>query len=238
MGSRIRFPQDARLLIVRAAANLFHKRGVESTTADEIVEAAGIAKAEFRQNFKNKSELTGAVLRYYFEGLAAGIGPVKYEFDSWEGVQQCLRSHVEFHKKFNMTRSCPIGTLGSELKEGDELARQSISLIIDLMLSRFESFFSREKVAGRLASDADVEQLANFCVATIQGAMLIGKIRRNCRWVESSFEDLLIHLKHYVILKAPRKRPDRNREAKRPSLPMQDPTTVEKLNDSPRAGRV
>ena len=211
MSSRLHSPSDARVQIIRVAGDLFHRLGVRRTTATEVIEAAGIAKTEFRQHFKNKAELASAVLRYYFEGLAAGIGPVKYELDSWDDLQECLRSHLDLQKRFRMTRSCPIGTLGNELKEGDELTRQALCLILELMLARLESFFSREKIAGRLSSAADVEQLANFSVATIQGAMLTGKIRRNSRSVETVLEDLLSHLKLYQRRSAaPRKRLGRN----------------------------
>ena len=201
MKLQIHRTSDVRRGIVRTAADLFHRRGLRSTTSDEIIVAAGITKAEFHQHFKNKAELASAVLRHYFEELAAGVGPVKYELDSWNDLQECLYSHLEFQKRFKMARSCPIGTLGSELKKEDDLTRQALCLIIELMLARLESFFSREKIAGRLSSAADVEQLANFCIATIQGAMLTGKIRRNCHSVETVFEDLLSHLKFYA--KAP-----------------------------------
>jgi TetR/AcrR family transcriptional regulator, transcriptional repressor for nem operon len=226
---------DMRLRIVRAAGDLFHGRGLGSTTTDEIIKAAGIGKAEFHQHFRSKSELVCAVLRYYFEGLAAGIGPVKYELDSWDDLQECLRSHIEFQKRFKMTRSCPIGTLGNELKGGEEVNRQSLSHILDLMLARLESFFSREKVAGRLARDVDVEQLANFCVAIIQGAMLTGKIRGNVRSLESTFEDLLSHLKRYSLAPAaPRKRLGKNDGRKRlfTLANPPEPTTVVESYDS------
>ena len=213
MNSRGQNSLDARLHIIRAAEDLFRAQGLHLTTTDEVAEAAHVSKAEFHQCFKCKPELIVAVLRSFFESLAAGTGPVKYELDSWEDLEQCLAGHLEFHQKFRMTRSCLIGTLGSELKDGDELTRQPINLILDLMMVRLSSFFSREKVAGRLSSAADVEQLANFCVATIQGALLTGKARRNCRCVESIFEDLLMHLKRYVKgPTAPRKRPSRDRD--------------------------
>jgi TetR/AcrR family transcriptional regulator, transcriptional repressor for nem operon len=235
MNSRKHRPSDTSSQIIHVARDLFHRKGLRCTTADEIIEAAGIAKAEFHQHFKNKPELAGALLRYYFEGLAAGIGPVKYELDSWDDLQECLRSHIEFQKKFKMTRSCPIGTLGGELREGDDLTRQALSLILDLMLARLESFFSREKMAGRLASNADVEQMANFCVAVIQGAMLLGRIGRDCRRVEVVFEDLLSHLNRYAkVPTATRKRLGRDRHDNHLlTLPKaQAPTTVVGLHDS------
>jgi hypothetical protein len=114
-----------------------------------------------------------------------------------------------------MTRSCPIARLGSELREEDELVRHSLNLAFDLMTTKLECLFSREKMAGRLASIVDVEQLANFCVAVIQGAMLAGKIRVDSRCVERILEDLLSHLERYVrVPTAPRKRDVRNPQPK------------------------
>src|SRR5215472_6052642 len=102
MKLQIHRTSDMRLAIVRTAGDLFHRRGLRSTTTEEIIEAAGIAKAQFHQHFKNKAELADAVLRHYFEGLAAGIGPVKYELGSWDDLRECLHSHLEFQKRFKM----------------------------------------------------------------------------------------------------------------------------------------
>jgi len=197
MNVRTHRPLAMRRQILLAAMDSFHRSGIDSTRTDEIIEAACVTKVEFHQHFKRQSDLVRVVLRIYFEELAAGIAPVTYELYSWNDVEQSLASHVKFQRKFGMKRGCPIGTLGSELKGVDELTRQPVSLIFDLMLARLESFFSREKVAGRLLGSADVEQLANFYVATVQGAMLSGKVNRNARCVETVFEDLLSHLRRY-----------------------------------------
>ena len=47
--------------------------------------------------------------------------------------------------------------------------------------------------------DANEEHLAAFCIATIQGAMLMGKIERDSRTVEVAFREAVIHLKHYAV---------------------------------------
>lgn len=206
---------EMRLRILRTAGDLFSGRGLGAITTSQIMESARVDKAEFRQYFKTKSELIAAVLRDYFEAIAAGTGPVKYELQSWDDLQECLQSHIEFQKRFKMTRSCPISTFGNECEESDELTRQALGLLLDLMMTRLESFFSREKVAGRLAPVVDVEQLANFCVATIQGALFTGKIKRNSRVVETVLEDLLRHLKCYVTVPQALNRRFRERGAKR-----------------------
>jgi TetR/AcrR family transcriptional regulator, transcriptional repressor for nem operon len=215
MSSPVQSSEHTRFQIIRSAGDLFHRGGVRFTTTDEIVEAAGVTKAEFLQCFRCKQELVDSVFRFYLENIAAATNSINFEVDSWSDLEDCLASKVDFQRKFRMTRGCPMGVLGSELREEEESTRHFLSLVLDLWMTRLECFFGREKMAGRLASNVDVEQLANFCVVIIQGAMLSGKIRRNCLCVESIFEDLLGHLKHYVkIPRAPRRRPDRDRHPK------------------------
>jgi hypothetical protein len=61
-------------------------------------------------------------------------------------------------------------------------------------------FFVREKAQGRLVKDANEEHLAAFCIATVQGAMLMGKIERDGQTVEITFREALMHLKRYAVI--------------------------------------
>jgi hypothetical protein len=61
------------------------------------------------------------------------------------------------------------------------------------------AFFIKEKARGRLSQDANEEQLANFCIATIQGAMLLGKIKRNSQPAEATVYEAVAHLKRHAI---------------------------------------
>ena len=98
-----------------------------------------------------------------------------------------------------MTRGCPFGTVGNEVTENDELIRQDLNLIFEVMKSKIAAFFLKEKGKGRLAKQADAEKMADFCIATIQGAMLMGKIKRSSRKVETTSQEALAHLKGYVV---------------------------------------
>jgi hypothetical protein len=41
-------------------------------------------------------------------------------------------------------------------------------------------------------------QLADFCIAVAQGAMLMGKVKRDSQLVEATFREALSHLKAYA----------------------------------------
>src|SRR5215831_13442287 len=97
-----------------------------------------------------------------------------------------------------MTRSCPMGTVANEANECDDQIRQDIGLILDAMKNKLAMFFRTEKTKGRLQRDLEPEAIANFCIATIQGAMLLGKVNRNSRPAEAAVHEALRHIKSYA----------------------------------------
>ena len=189
---------ETRLRIIGAAADLFHKQGVHLTSPDQIIEASGTGKGQFYHYFKNKERLVHEVLQTHLEMIKTGRSPVSYDVDSWPELRQCFMKHVELQKRFDMTRGCPIGTVGNEVTEHDELIRQDVSLIFEVIKNKLAAFFIREKAKGKLSGEIDEEQLANFCIATLQGAMLMGKVQRSSRPVEAAIRAALDHLERFV----------------------------------------
>jgi len=92
-----------------------------------------------------------------------------------------------------MTRGCPFGTIGNET-ESDELVRQDLTLLFEEVRNKLAAFFVREKASQRLKPAADEAALADFCIASIQGAMLLGKIRRDRRTVDLAIGQVPAHL--------------------------------------------
>jgi TetR/AcrR family transcriptional regulator, transcriptional repressor for nem operon len=113
-------------------------------------------------------------------------------------LQKWFASQVELQKDYEMTRGCPLGTLGIEVTDNDELVRQDLSLIFEVVKNKLAAFFVREKAKGRLAKQADPEQIADFCIASMQGAMLMGKVKRSSQTVEATVQEALAHLKSYL----------------------------------------
>jgi len=190
---------ETRLRIIRTAADLFHKQGVGATSPDEIIEASGTGKGQFYHYFKSKEGLIHEVLQAYLEEIKTGAPRINYEVASWDDLERWFLAHIEVQKGFRMTRGCPFGTVGNEVTEKDELIRQDLSLIFEVIKNKLARFFIREKALGRLSPDADEEHMADFCLGAVQGAMLLGKVKRNSQPVETIVREALIHLKGYAV---------------------------------------
>jgi hypothetical protein len=66
----------------------------------------------------------------------------------------------------------------------------------------------REKAAGRLDADIQEEQLADFCLATILGAMLLGKVKRRVELVEGVVRETMTHVRRYAVARTNEIGPD------------------------------
>jgi TetR/AcrR family transcriptional regulator, transcriptional repressor for nem operon len=198
---RARFVRGAetRQRIIQVAADLFHKQGVRATSPDEIIEVSGTGKGQFYHYFKSKEGLVHEVLQAHLEAIKTGAARVNYDIASWKDLEQWFLAQVDLQKSFAMTRGCPFGTVGNEVTENDELIRQDLSLIFEVVRNKLATFFIREKAQGRLARDANEDRMADFCIAAIQGAMLLGKIKRDSEPVETTVREALVHLKRYTV---------------------------------------
>ena len=194
---------ETRLRIIRTAADLFHKQGVRATSPDDIIEASRTGKGQFYHYFKGKEDLIHEVLQVYLKEIESNTAPLSYEISSWDDMEQWFRANIELQKGFQMTRGCPFGTIGNEVTSGDELIRQDLSLIFEVMKSRIVAFLVREKAAGRLVEDAREQAIADYCIALIQGAMLMGKIKRNADVAEAAIGEAMAHLRRYSALASP-----------------------------------
>lgn len=190
---------ETRLRILQTAADLFHKQGVRATSPDEIIEASRTGKGQFYHYFGSKEGLVHEVLQRYLNEIQTGTARVNYEIHSWRDLEEWFLVQAELQKNFHMTRGCPFGTIGNEVTETDELIRQDLNLIFEVVKNKIAAFFVQEKSRGRLKKAAKENQLADFCLAALQGAMLLGKIKRDRELVETTSRAALAHLKGFAV---------------------------------------
>jgi TetR/AcrR family transcriptional regulator, transcriptional repressor for nem operon len=136
---------ETRMRIIRAAADLFHRQGARATSPDEIIEASRTGKGQFYHYFKSKEGLIHEVLQTYLDEIKAGASRLNYEINSWKDLERWFFAQVDLQKSYEMTRGCPFGTLGNEVTVNDELVRQDLSLIFEIVKHKLAAFFPKRK---------------------------------------------------------------------------------------------
>ena len=193
-------PRGARTKrrIMETAFDLFHIKGVAGTSPDEIIAASGTGKGQFYYYFANKSDLVHQVLESHLDLIETGKAPVKHDIQSWDDLELWFIQHIDLQDRFRMARACPFGTIANGLSEQDDLIRVDLCRIFEAVKSKIAAFFTKEKAQGRLAPVVNEEALADYCLGVVQGAMLMGKIKRTRHATEVVVREALAHLRQSV----------------------------------------
>lgn len=185
---------NARQRMILAAQELFHQQGIHATSIDQILQKSGTGKSQFAYYFKTKDGLLHEVLRHLHEWLRGDDSPVNYKVETWDDLETWFRFFVKAQHGRGCDRACPVGTIGSDLSEEQELLRQDVRLIYEWVRGQLGRFFAERRAVGELPTSIDPDALADFCIVTVQGGLLVGKIKRE----SDSFENAVNHALAYI----------------------------------------
>jgi TetR/AcrR family transcriptional repressor of nem operon len=169
--------------ILNAASRLIHVQGYQSTSLDDVLRESGVGKGNFYYYFKSKEELGYAIIdRITQTFIERGLGPAfaDVEADPVTQLHAFFERVVEAQRQRNCVGGCAMGNLASELSDVHE-------------------GFRRGQRSGRLRADADASRVAQFLVAGLEGAILLGKVTRDITVMERCVEELREHLALYRI---------------------------------------
>src|SRR5262249_30363332 len=76
---------------------------------------------------------------------------------------------------------CLVGNLSQEMADQSEAFRQRLEAIFEGWRDRYAECLRRAQEAGELAAELDVDELAEFCLSSWQGAVLRAKAARSVR---------------------------------------------------------
>lgn len=194
MSKAIASQGSARLRMIQAAQELFHRQGIHATSIDQILRRSGTGKSQFAHYFKNKDGLVHAVLQHLHAWLGGDDAPVNCRFETWADLETWFGFFVRAQRRFGCDRACPVGTIGNDLSEHQEALRQDVCLIYEWTREQLSIFFAARSAQGELDVGLDPRALADFCMVTVQGGLLLGKIQRD----STSFQNAVDHALSYL----------------------------------------
>jgi AcrR family transcriptional regulator len=190
--------------MIDAALDLFHQHGVNATSIDQVLARSSTGKGQFSHYFKTKEGLVHAVLRHLHEVIESGQSPTGYDVHTWKELDGWFDQYISYQRSVRNTRSCPIGTIGADIADDEELLRGDVRLFLQWSRGRLARFFAERKAAGELVPSADPEGLADFCIAIMQGGMLLTKMKRDTDMFEGAAAQARAYLRSLRVRRARR----------------------------------
>jgi TetR/AcrR family transcriptional repressor of nem operon len=182
---------DRRAQILDAAARLIAERGFNQTSVDDVIAAAGLSgKAHFYHYFKSKEQLGYEVLDRQFErfgerGLAVLREPM---IDPLERLALFIDSLVALQAERRFKGGSPLGAFAAELADSNEGFRKRIDLVFERWAIQLQSLLWEAR--DQLREGVDARRLSLFIIATLEGAVLMTRVRREIDVMQGIAADL------------------------------------------------
>ncbi len=166
--------------ILNAGLKVMFQSGYQGATVRDICAAAGAPHGSFTNHFRSKEAFAREVLDRYFANLQ---GTVREALDDKslfprERLKRYLDiiSGVLAGAKFN--RGCLIGDFSIATTSHSKLLRKRLETIFQEWRAPFASCIAEAQTAGEVDATFDPMDLAEFLLASWEGAILRMKVER------------------------------------------------------------
>ena len=201
MTTSVRAEKHTREQILDAATRLMHVSGYRGTSLDDVLRESGVGKGNFYYYFKSKEELGYAILDRIVRGFVERTLEPSFADPSrppLDRIHRFLDGVLETQRQRNCVGGCPMGNLASELSDVHEGFRRRLAEIFTRWRERLTEALREAQSDGSLAPACDAGRLAQFLVASLEGAILMSKVTKEIQVMETCVGELKAHLAHYA----------------------------------------
>ena len=204
-------PSPTRDRLVNSARHLFWERGFAGTSMSDLLAHAEVNSGSFYHFFESKESLLRAVLEMYLGALRPMVVDPAFEttedplgriFAILEGYRQrILQTECQY--------GCPLGRLALEI---DPENRPAHSLIAE----NFRGWIGAireclDQMQDRLPDGTDVEALATYVLAVMEGGVMISRSSASVEPFDRSVAQMREHFR--LLLEAGKRRAGKARRA-------------------------
>mgnify|MGYP001603670056 FL=1 len=202
-GSRTRDGRTTREAILAAATRLIHVHGYNQTSLDDVLRESGVGKGNFYYHFKSKEDLGYAILDQVVASFLERTLAPCFSDPAGRPLAQirCFLDRVlETQRERNCMGGCPLGNLAVELSDVHEGFRTRLARVFAAWRERLTEALREARRRGEVGDDCRPEAVADFLVASLEGAILLTKVTKDIAVMEQCVGEM----KRYLSLYEPR----------------------------------
>lgn len=180
---------DARKKLVATASKLFHEKGYNNTSVQDILEGSAIFRNNLYYHFESKEQLgfevLGRRMRWWYEYVMTPSLD-NHELSPSERVNVLLDRILSVGCSREGERGCPFGNLALEMSYIHEPFREALSDFFRNVAERLTQCLEEGKKTGHFSKKMPSRDVAEFAIAVIQGSFLLRKTHRNPKVMENN----------------------------------------------------
>ena len=187
--------EQTRQEIIRKAAPIFNERGYDGAALSDLMKATGLEKGGIYRHFESKQQLAAEAFDYAWK-LALDT-----RFEDTEGISNTVDRLKQIVRNFRdrsgglVPGGCPLLNTAIDSDDGNPQLREKARRALGSWLERLESIVKEGQRRGEIRSDVNSSELATLIVSTLEGSLMLTRLRRKeeprdlaCRHLEEYLE--------------------------------------------------
>lgn len=199
-GARVRDGRSTREALLEAARRLMHVHGYKATSLDDVLRESGVGKGNFYHHFRSKEELGHAILDQLVAAFLERTLEPCFSDPAVPPLAQirCFLDRVlEAQRARHCVGGCPLGNLVAELSDVHEGFRARLASVFAAWRERLTRALREARRRGDVGPDCRPEAVAQFLVASLEGAILMTKLSKDIADMEQCVAELGRYLSLY-----------------------------------------
>lgn len=197
--------EQTRRRIVAQAAPVFNIYGYSGTSMAELTRATGLEKGGIYNHFPSKEALALASFDYAValvsERIAAALTP---KDSAVERLLTLLAFFASYIDDPPVAGGCPIVNTAIEADDTDPALRARAQAAMTDLQKLIGATVKQGVAGGELRPDSDPRAVAAVVTATIEGAIMLGRLYRDSAQMEHVVAHLTDYIKRLAVLEEAR----------------------------------
>ena len=184
--------QDIRTRLIEATFQEVFSNGYTGASLANILKRADTKKGSMYHHFPSKKDMVIAMIEEKVEKRIEKKWQVLAQSD--KNIIELLISILEDTNSWDLTNGCPLGNLLQESLNQDEDFAKTLTDILDKWKKLFCDALKKAIELGEIKENIEIEKVATFLIASIEGALLLAKKHQDKKDFEVSIEQLVFYI--------------------------------------------
>jgi TetR/AcrR family transcriptional regulator, transcriptional repressor for nem operon len=193
--------ESTRQRIVAQAAPVFNQKGYAGTALSDLMKATGLEKGGIYRHFSGKQQLAEDAFDHAWNAVTQARLAGVYEIPN--AVDRLKRFVANFRDRRTapVPGGCPLMNTAVEADDSNPALRAKARKALDAWLDRLKSIIDEGKRRGEVASRINSADLATLIVGTLEGAVLLSRLKKTAEPLEVACDHLMAYLEANVRAK-------------------------------------
>lgn len=176
----MRNPDQTKERILLKSGVLFNTQGYKATSISDITTATGFTKGAIYRHFKNKQNLEKETLFHLSSIMFLKLrDKIKNEKTAGDKLRSIFRFFDSYVTKPEVKGGCPLLNAAIEADDAHPILRKEALKVLEVLRDSVITILKNGVRFGQLKKTVDIEGFAAVVIASLEGAIMMSKLRGN-----------------------------------------------------------